>query len=164
MLSGRLSKRSAKRQKVIQPRAVHDQSLLLYCISLYLAVMSLKKATVENAKGLHICCTNGDSHATIMTVQCPKTFNLCVIVNHESLNRLCVDKVLDDQVSKDCMENKLFHVLLTPILINWVHSLQAINALLSLLVYDYERDIAVQVSAAYTPMVLCHILHTYMHL
>ena len=38
--------------------------------------MSLKKATVENAKGLHICCTNGDSHATIMTVQCPKTFNL----------------------------------------------------------------------------------------
>ena len=116
MLSGRLSKRSAKRQKVIQPRAVPvfypsavlysvgyssratgsllvwrirslqtlllgvynvhahayggdsrgiricrslvqliHQSLLLYYISLYLAVMSLKKATVENAKGLHIC-------------------------------------------------------------------------------------------------------------
>ena len=95
--SWRLSKRSAKRQKVIHSRAVHDQSLLLYCISLYLAVMSLKKATVENAKGLHICCTNGDSHATIMTMQCPKTFNFCsVIVNHESLNRLCVDMVLDE--------------------------------------------------------------------
>ena len=35
------------------------------------------------------------------------------------------------------MENKLFHGLLTPILINWIHSLQAINALLSVLVYDY---------------------------
>ena len=59
-------------------------------VVLYLAVMSLKKATAENAKGLHICCTSGDSHATIMTVQCPKTFNLCsVIVNRESLNRLC---------------------------------------------------------------------------
>ena len=73
--------------------------------------------------------------------------------------------VLDDQVSKeDCMKNKLFHVLLTPILFNWIHSLQAINVLLSLLVYDYERDIAVQVSAAYTPMALCHILYTCMHL
>ena len=78
-----------------------------------------------------------------MTVQCPKTFNLSsVIVNRESLNRLCgygattINRYLDDQVSKNCMENKLFHVLLTPILINWIHSLQAINALLSLLVYD----------------------------
>ena len=107
---------------------VIHQSPLLYCISLYLAVMSLKKATVENAKGLHICCINGDSHTTIMTVQCPKTFNLSsVIVNHESLNRLCgygattISRYLDDLVSKDCMENKLFHVLLTHI--NWIHSL-----------------------------------------
>ena len=74
-------------------------------VVLHQSVMSLKK--------LHICCTNGDSHATILTVQCPKTFNLSsVIINRESLNRLCgygattISRYLDDQVSKDCMENK----------------------------------------------------------
>ena len=78
-------------------------------VVLHQSVMSLKKATVENAKGLHICCTNGDSHATIMTVQCPKTFNLSsVIINRESLNQQCgygattISRYLDDQVSKDC--------------------------------------------------------------
>ena len=180
----RLSKRSAKRQKVIQPRAVPVLSkrsaiyivqiiqilllarlgreggdsrgirtcmpivgvanTLVAVVVLHQSVMSLKKATVENAKGLHICCTNEDSHATIMTVQCPKTFNLSsVIINRESLNRLCgygattISRYLDDQVSKDCMENKLSHVLLTPILINWIHSLQAINFFLFLFFYFF---------------------------
>ena len=38
-----------------------------------------------------------------------------------------ISRYLDDQVSKDCIENKLFHVLLTPILTGYIHYRQSMH-------------------------------------